>query len=86
MVKTIENRINDILAFGTKIVSFDYDGKRRNVLVGSKVGLDSPRWGHVVSRGVRRHGNRHYIVGLVNNEGQRNYKTFAVDKVLNPSF
>jgi len=31
----IEAQINKIIRGGTKIVSFDYSGKRRNVLVGT---------------------------------------------------
>ena len=87
MVKRNMNKaVNDILAFGTKIVSFDYDGKRRNVLIGSNIGSRIPPWGKVESRAVRVHGGRKYLVGIVNNEGKRIPKTFAMDKIQNPSF
>lgn len=86
MAKSINSAVNSILAFGTKIVSFDYEGKRRNVLIGSKVGLKNPPWGHVENRAMRSHNGRKYLVGLVNNEGRRTFKTFNVDKIKNPSF
>lgn len=83
----IAQAIDVILAQGTQIVSFDYDGKRRNVLVGSNEGLKKPAWGRVVNRAMRQQGNKNYLVGRVQNEGEgKVYKTFSFAKIRNPSF
>lgn len=76
-----------IVQGGTKIVSFLYAGKVRNVLVGSNAALGRPRWGRMVNRAIRQYRGNDYLVGLVNNEGApRTFKTFRVDKIEEPSF
>ena len=83
----IEKAVNKILNSGTKIVSFDYDGKRRNALIGSSASLQPPVWGHVENRAIRSHGGRKYLVALVNNESDgRRFKTFNISKIKNASF
>jgi hypothetical protein len=87
---TATRAASQILRRGTRIVSFDYDGQRRNVLVGSCGAMATPRWGRAQNRAIRTHGDRTYLVGLVANEGQarneRRFKTFNVEKIRNPSF
>lgn len=78
--------VNRIVAKGTRIVSFNYSGKPRNVLIGSNRALGQPRWGKVVNRGLREYRGKLYAVGYVNNESKRTFKTFALDKIEDPSF
>lgn len=82
----MENAVSKLLNYGTRIVSFDYDGKRRNVLIGSSASMKPPVWGHVENPAIRSHSGRKYLVGLVNNEGSRKFKTFNLSKIRNPSF
>lgn len=84
-MKNIESALNEIVAGGTKIVSFNYDGETRNVLVGANVcASGDPVWGVQVNRALRVHGNRKYLIGLENNRGDnRPIKAFALDKIQN---
>lgn len=85
--KTIAKGLEKIMSKGTRIVSFDYDGERRNVLVGANgTMLGHPTWGEQLNRAVRFHKGTLYLVGLVNNEGPRGYKTFKFAKIRNASF
>jgi len=82
MIKTL----NKMLDKGTKIVSFDYDGERRNVLVGANGAiLGQPTWGKQINRALRIHRGSTYLVGIDNND-QHIFKTFNVNKIVNPSF
>lgn len=76
--------LNRILARGTRIVSFDYDGKARNVLVGSKRAAEgTPVWGSNLNRAIREHGGQRYLLAIDNND-DHTIKTFALDKIERP--
>jgi hypothetical protein len=81
----IETAIENILKTGTKIVSFNYHGKPRNVLVGSNQALREPVWGRMLNRAIRSHLGVRYLVGLDNNDS-RQFKTFKLSEIEAPSF
>lgn len=83
-MNNIENAINNILKAGTKIVSFDYDGKRRNVLIGAKEVENQGPWGVQLNRAIRENKGRKFLVARVQNEGAETIKAFALDKIENP--
>lgn len=80
----IEQKVQKIVENGTKIVSFKYGGKPRNVLVGSKMATESPVWGTQENRGIRKNGRRVYLCGLDNLDGRR-FKVFQSAKIRNLS-
>lgn len=84
-MKKIEKALTEILEAGTRIVSFEYHGKTRNVLVGSNQALAAPVWGKVENRAIREHRGQKYLVGLVANEGPRQFKTFKLNEIENLS-
>jgi hypothetical protein len=88
MKSNMEIALEKIVASGTKIVSFKYNDRVRNVLVGSNLaGTGVPTWGHQANRALRVHDGKTYLVGLCMNEGRAGVvKTFALDKIQNPSF
>jgi hypothetical protein len=81
----IEKQINKILEGGTKIVSFDYAGKRRNVLVGASDCAYQGPWGNQENRAIRSNGGKLYLVARVNNDKAAAIKCFDLDKIENPS-
>jgi len=85
MSNEIENKINQILKRGTRVVSFDYHGKRRNVLVGASQIANDGVWGVQENRAIRKHNGKSYLVGIVNNDHAATVKCFALDKISNPS-
>lgn len=86
IMTNIEQKINEILARGTRIVAFDYSNKRRNILVGSNSAIEgSPIWGEQISRGIREYRGKRYLVGIDNNDS-RQFKVFELAKIENPSF
>lgn len=86
----IENSINSILARGTQIVSFNYHGKERNVLIGDNRVLGQPTWGTQVNRAIREYKGEKYLVALEANVGpttkDRQFKCFKLSEISNPSF
>lgn len=78
--RVIERKAEKIVAFGTKIVSFKYEGKPRNVLVGSRKADGIPIWGRQVNRAIRKNGERTFLTGLDNLDG-RQFKVFAAAKI-----
>lgn len=83
-----EQAINSILPKGTRIVSFDYNRRAHNVLVGANDAIaGSPAWGTQINRAFRvSRSGRKYLVGLVRNEGKgRVIKTFALENISNLS-
>lgn len=80
----IENAVEKILKKGTRVVSFDYHGRRRNVIVGCSACQKQPTWGNQVNRGIREYRGRKYLVGKPMNDGTP-YKVFLLDDIENPS-
>lgn len=85
MNTNIEKAIESILKGGTRIVSFDYDGKRRNVLIGANEIEAQGPWGEQLNRAIRVNKGRKFLVARVQNDPVQ-IKAFALDKILNPSF
>jgi hypothetical protein len=86
-MKNLEQSILNILRRGTKIVSFDYNGKARNVLIGAKEIEKQGTWGEQLNRAIRVHGGVKYLVARVQNEGPTpTIKAFQLDLIENPSF
>ena len=83
--KSIESVTEAIASKGTRIVSFDYDGKSRNVLLGAMAADDYPAYGQKVNPILTVHQGKKYIAGVDNNDG-RQVKVFSVDKIRNPSW
>ena len=83
----LRQSIEKVLEKGTRIMSFDYDGKRRNVLVGSThIELGSPIWGEQVNRAIRTHKGKEFLIAECNNEGaNRPIKAFELSKISAPS-
>lgn len=80
--------IEKALRRGTKIVSFLYDSKVRNVVIGVNDAIrGAPAWGIQENRAIRvSKSGREYMVGLVRNEDNpRQIKAFALDKIQNLS-
>jgi len=85
-MSNIVNALNKILDKGTKIVSFDYDGQLRNILVGANTAVKGdPVWGVQVNRAIRTHKGNFYLVGIDNNDNHC-FKAFNVKGIQNPSF
>ena len=82
---SIESRILKILEKGTRIVRFEYNGKLRNVLIGTSDALDEPRWGTVENRAIRSHNGKKFLIGI-DNLDNRQIKSFELSKIQNPSF
>ena len=80
----IEAKINEILARGTRIVSFTYDNKRRNVLVGDKGAAFQGVWGRQMNRAIRVNGSRKFLIARPMNDDTAPFKAFALDKIENP--
>jgi len=71
---------------GAQIVSFDFRGKRRNVVVGSDKAYFNA-WGAVrIGNVFRNRSGKIYMSALVNNEGRRRIRFFDVSEIENPSF
>lgn len=70
---------------GTAIVGFTYNGKARNVVFGENLArhghAGERAWGRHLSKNVIEHLGRKYVQGIVNNEGERRVKCFALDKI-----
>lgn len=81
---SIEKSINTILATGTKIVSFDYHGSRRNVLIGAKEIESNGAWGSQLNRAIRENKGEKYLIARVQNDPVR-VKAFRLTEIENPS-
>lgn len=81
----IEQKINEILRKGTRFVSFKYNDKVRNVLVGDKGAAFQGPWGFQRDRAIRENGARKYLIARPMNDDSAPFKAFALDKIENPS-
>ena len=80
----IINAVDAILSKGTRVVSFVYGNKVRNVLVGANAAAEgTPRWGETLNRALRVNGRDLFLVGIDNNDGHT-IKTFNILKIENP--
>lgn len=84
-MSTLRKSIETAISKGTRIVSFDYDNKTRNVLVGSNEAISgTPVWGKQINRAVRIHNGKEYLIAKCNNEnGQHPIKAFELSKIQN---
>lgn len=80
-----QEQIEKILKLGTRCVSFDYNDKRRNVLVGASEIANQGVWGNQLNRAIRMHNGQAYLVGIVNNDNESHVKCFNLKHISNPS-
>ena len=87
MQENLKKNIENMIKRGTSIVSFTYDGKRRNAVIGIKRAMQgTPKWGFQTSRAIRNYRNEDYLVCQMNNDGPfYPIKTFKISKISNPS-
>lgn len=80
---TLEKTITNLLARGTAIASFDYNGSARNVVIGAKASSGNDRvWGVMNNRAIIEHRGRKYLSARVNNDIGY-VKAFSLDKISN---
>jgi hypothetical protein len=79
----IEQTITNLLSRGTAIVSFDYNGSSRNVVLGALASSQGERrWGEMQNRSIIKHKGKKYLSARVNND-LMSVKAFALDKISN---
>ena len=82
-IAKIETTIQNLLSRGTAIVSFDYNGSSRNVVVGANASAGGNRvWGTKSKRAIIEHKGKRYLSARVNNDNGY-VKAFALDKIKN---
>jgi hypothetical protein len=90
MNNELKNTIEKIIASkGAAIVSFDYNGKKRNGLIGfdsKKKGLGSRVWGQHLSSAIVEHDGKLFLSVQTNNEETESghaFKSFDLSKIEN---
>jgi len=90
MNNELKNTIEKIIASkGAAIVSFDYNGKKRNGLIGfdsKKKGLGSRAWGQHLSSAIVEHDGKLFLSVQTNNEETETghaFKSFDLSKIQN---
>lgn len=79
----LENAITNLLARGTAIASFDYDGVSRNVIIGANASsLGDRQWGQMTNKAIIEHKGRKYLSARVNNDIGY-VKAFSLSKISN---
>ena len=79
----LENQITNLLARGTAIASFDYNGSSRNVVIGANdASFGDRRWGSMPNRAIVEHKGKKYLSARVNNDISH-VKAFSLDKISN---
>ena len=79
----LETTISNLLSRGTAIVSFDYNGASRNVILGANASSDGERrWGKMENRSIVEHKGKKYLSARVNND-PLSVKAFALSKISN---
>lgn len=77
--------IEKALRRGTVAISFLYNGKARNAMLGCGcITEGNPVFGKQINRAIRLHNGREYLVLKTNNEDTADghaIKTFALDKI-----
>ena len=84
--QTLKNKIEQIVAKGAAIVSFDYNDKRRNGVIGYKPFGDR-KWGNHVSKSiVESSSGELFLTVRTNNEAEGDghaYKSFRLSGIKN---
>ena len=79
----LEQTITNLLSRGTAIVSFDYNGTSRNVILGALASSEGDRrWGEMQNRSIVEHKGKKYLSARVNND-LLSVKAFALNKISN---
>jgi len=79
----LENTITNLLARGTAIASFDYNGVARNVIIGANdSSFGDRRWGSMPNKAIIEHKGKKYLSARVNND-IGHVKAFALSKISN---
>ena len=79
----LENTITNLLARGTAIASFDYNGVSRNVIIGANASSQGDRqWGQMSNKAIVEHKGKKYLSARVNNDIGY-VKAFALNKISN---
>tara|TARA_B100000676_G_C17367043_1_gene478683 strand:+ start:184 stop:468 length:285 start_codon:yes stop_codon:yes gene_type:complete len=79
----LENTITNLLARGTAIASFDYNGVSRNVIIGANASSQGDRqWGQMSNKAIVEHKGKKYLSARVNNDIGY-VKAFSLDKISN---
>jgi hypothetical protein len=84
-IKSLEKKILRILDNGTKIVSFNYHGTVRNVLIGAQaIAGNGCTWGLQVNRGLRYFNGEVYLVAIENyGRFDRQIKIYKLQEIEN---
>lgn len=84
--QTLKNKIEQIVAKGAAIVSFDYNDKRRNGVIGYKP-FGERQWGNHVSKSIVESKNGElFLTVRTNNESEGDghaYKSFRLSGITN---
>ena len=79
----LEDTITNLLARGTTIASFDYNGVSRNVIIGANASsLGDRQWGQMSNKAIVEHKGKKYLSARVNND-IGHVKAFALNKISN---
>ncbi len=79
----LEDTITNLLARGTAIASFDYNGVSRNVIIGANASsLGDRQWGKMSNKAIVEHKGKKYLSARVNNDIGY-VKAFALNKISN---
>ncbi len=82
-MKKLEDTITSLLARGTAIASFDYNGVSRNVIIGANASsLGDRQWGKMSNKAIVEHKGKKYLSARVNND-IGHVKAFALNKISN---
>ena len=82
-MKKLEDTITNLLARGTAIASFDYNGVSRNVIIGANASsLGDRQWGQMTNKAIVEHKGKKYLSARVNND-IGHVKAFALNKISN---
>ncbi len=82
-MKKLEDTITNLLARGTAIASFDYNGVSRNVIIGANASsLGDRQWGKMSNKAIVEHKGKKYLSARVNND-IGHVKAFALNKISN---
>lgn len=85
-IPTLSERIlsdvSEMLKRGTSFACFDYNGKRRHVLIGANVCENYPRWGNLVNRAIVKHNGKTFLVAIDKTDDDT-IKNFDIAKIEN---
>jgi len=85
-IRTICKAVKAIERKGTRVVSFNYNGKTRNAIVGAKLPNGGPSWAEKeITRSLHYLDGNTYLVPRMMND-THTFKAFNVKKIKNFSF